>query len=386
MSSTTPTSLSPAASVAARAQSALDNAAKILPDGVKDAARSVATGLASTAKETAGNILETGKTMAKDEIQNFVDMIFHRVQDALQVIHGTFPGGFGDKIIDGVGAMLSKIPLPAPAPGTNRQTMINADVLRQILKSPDTVSKQVVDDIAALWSQSPKFKAVIELCNPVELIKNPAEAWKKLSSLIGLSDEAKPAAAAASKPAAKNDKDAKPAGWFRRCINWIGSFAGPSDPKEIEQKLKGAGAIKSMWYKLPPVARKGAVYAGGAFAVLKVFTLGFLAVKIALVYLLGKGVLNAGSNFLGGKKSAETKSSGRSLLKPWTWFGGSKKASPTEEADAAVQQQSGGWTDKLKKGIGHATKLMGHAQNFQTNPMGAITGLLGGGGAAPQNA
>ncbi len=366
------------AQAAAKATGAAAQASAV--DAVAEAARKGAAALAAQVGDTAKKALETGKVMAKDEIQGFADMIFHRVQDALQGLQ-LMPGGLGDKIIDALGSVLSKLPLPAPAKGTNRQNMINADTLRQILKSPDTVSKQIVEDIAALW-EHPNVKAITDSLN------NPMEAWKKLSSLLGFGEEAKPAAQAASKPtAAKNDKTDKSekTGWFKGIFKWFGSLAGPSDPKEIEQKLKGAGAIKKMWYKVPPTARKGVLYLGGTLAVLKLFTFGFFLVKAGIALFVGSKVLSGAKGLLGGGKSEDKPKSGIfSFLNPFKWFGGNKKASPMDQAEAAAQQpqqKAGGGL--LNKFMGHAGKIAQGLQAAQTGNLGAIANMLGGGGAAP---
>jgi|GEM_PF-3322688 len=367
---------------------AITAARQVVPVEVQDFARKKAGELAQQVKEEAKRSL----TEAADTGANFAaDAIVGPLHQALQLAK-VMPGA--DTLMVNIGSLLSKWVEAAKPTALNIK--IPATIFKDICYEPEKVNADVIKQLKAI-KDLPVIKKLLDGVNSIpefvqKCFTSPVEVLTQIKAAFGLSDAVAAKPAATSKPAAKSDKAEKP-GWIKRCFNWIGSFAGPTETKDIEEAKKKAGPLKAKWLALPPIARKAVVFGGGGFVALKAVTLGFIAVKVAL---LGGAALMGKRMLFGGNKSedAEKKKGMFSLLNPLNWFGSKKKAtaSPVEEAEQAATPRAngGGMMDKLKKYGGHAADLMNRVQNFQTNPGAALAGLgqkfLGGGAnAAAQN-
>lgn len=378
MSSTTPTTLSKPG-IAAGATKALKAVADALPpqavEAAKDLARKSATEIAAKAQHVVREAGDTVINLATDAIIGPL----HRILQGIKIMPGA------DTLMLHVGALLADA--AANFIPTSQKVTIPKTIFKDICYEPEKVSGDVAKQLEALRNH-PRIKGFLDtLSSPQEFItklfSSPGEIITKIQEILGFNQAAAPAKPAPKPEKTEKTEKADKPGWVRRLWNWFGKFAGPTEAKEIAEAKKNATGIKAMWLKLPPIVRKGAFYGGGILLALKAVTLGWFVVKAGIALFVGSKVLNGAKGLLGGGKS-EDKPKGRSLFNPFSWFRSSKKTSPAEEADQAVAQSSGGWKDKLGKAVQHATKLAGHAQNLQTNPLGTIAGLLGGGGA-PQN-
>ncbi len=356
---------------------ALAAARQIVPPQVieqgKELVREQLGKLSQEAKDTVARAADSGVNLATDAV---IGPLHTFLQGAK-----AFP--FGESLMKTLGTMVSKAAKELIPTAT--KINIPETIFMDICYTPEKVNAEVVKQLDAIRNH-PRVKTFIDtITSPSEwgaLLMSPDKFIAKCKDVLGIKDEAKPAAK-------KDTKNEKP-GFFRACVNWIAGFAGPSDPKEIEAKLKGAGAIKSTWYKLPPIGRKVVVFGGGALVALKAVTIGFFAAKIAafgIVAWLGKGMF---SKVLGGGNSdvGQSKKKGMfSFLNPRNWFGKkSAVASPVDAAEQAAAPRSNGG--------GFLNKIMGHASTIANGVQAAQRGDLGGlanmarqftGGGAPQN-